>query len=69
MTDQERVLLIMLAGLACSDLSAKRPASDPHADTVLRMNIHNLLILMRDICTDNGYPPMFTEEQMKAMLS
>jgi hypothetical protein len=69
MSDQERLLLIMLAGLACSDLSAKRPASDPHADTLLRMNIHKLLILMRDICTDNGYPPMFTEEQMTAMLS
>jgi hypothetical protein len=69
MTDQERLLLINLAGLACSELAAKRPDDNPQTDTMIRMQIHKMLILMRDICTDNGYRQMFSEEVMKAMLS
>jgi hypothetical protein len=67
MTENERILLITLAGLACSELAANRPDDNPQTDTMLRMQIHKLLILMRDICTEKGYMQMFTEDQMDRM--
>jgi hypothetical protein len=72
MSENERRLLIAMAGSVCAllvDRKAESMASEPDTAVGIRFTLHQLLSLMNTICEANQYRNLFTDEQMKAMVS